>query len=255
MVLLRDGLTGRPYELPTAQRRGLLRLRVHLAPGGRGVDAADVRALLVADVLLRALEAQGVQVLHALAGAGLSADRARTLRDAMAGLNIRPPDGDGGADIAPADAHVSAGPASEDAPGAWITVGAVTQDTPPVWRADGVPGGDGTDPLALRLALLAAPYRTPVALGPDALRDAGRTLAAWRRAVARWADSPSRPVPAAVAASADAALADDLGTPGVLDVLREVEADDAIPDGARFETFALLDRVLGLELSRDVGRA
>jgi hypothetical protein len=33
-----------------------------------------------------------------------------------------------------------------------------------------------------------------------------------------------------------------------------VENDPAVPPGARFETFAYLDRILGLDLARRVGR-
>ncbi|MET8631747.1 hypothetical protein [Streptomyces sp. NPDC004680] len=110
------------------------------------------------------------------------------------------------------------------------------------------------DPLAVRLALLSTPYRRPVTLTADRLADAVRTLRAWRQQVAGWADSPSKPVPADIVGRANAALAEDLATGGMLDVLRQVETDETISDGAKFETFALLDRVLGLELTRDIGR-
>jgi hypothetical protein len=39
----------------------------------------------------------------------------------------------------------------------------------------------------------------------------------------------------------------------VLRVLRRVETDPGLPDGARFETYAYADRFLGLHLARDVG--
>jgi cysteinyl-tRNA synthetase len=38
-------------------------------------------------------------------------------------------------------------------------------------------------------------------------------------------------------------------------VLSELEKDADIPPGAKFETFAWIDRVLGLDLVRDVGKA
>lgn len=42
----------------------------------------------------------------------------------------------------------------------------------------------------------------------------------------------------------------------MLSVLRSVEeAGPPLPDGARFETYAYADRLLGLELTRDVGAA
>jgi hypothetical protein len=49
---------------------------------------------------------------------------------------------------------------------------------------------------------------------------------------------------------------DDLDVPEVLHVLRSVEeAGPDLPPGARFETYAYADRLLGLELTRDVGAA
>jgi cysteinyl-tRNA synthetase len=51
------------------------------------------------------------------------------------------------------------------------------------------------------------------------------------------------------------ALDDDLDTPAALRALRELERDAAIPAGSKFETFASADRVLGLDLVREVGRA
>lgn len=46
---------------------------------------------------------------------------------------------------------------------------------------------------------------------------------------------------------------DDLNVPEVLEVLRRVETWPDLPDGARFETYAYADRLLGLELTRDIG--
>ncbi|MBK3638614.1 hypothetical protein JHN52_38365, partial [Streptomyces sp. MBT97] len=47
---------------------------------------------------------------------------------------------------------------------------------------------------------------------------------------------------------------DDLDLPGVLRILRGVEdAGPELPEGARFETYAYADRLLGLDLLRGVG--
>ncbi|MFS4096902.1 hypothetical protein [Streptomyces sp. AF1A] len=46
---------------------------------------------------------------------------------------------------------------------------------------------------------------------------------------------------------------DDLDLPGVLAVLGDVEKATDLPDGARFETFAHADRLLALDLTRDLG--
>ena len=45
-----------------------------------------------------------------------------------------------------------------------------------------------------------------------------------------------------------AAFDDDLDTPAALRVLRRLEKDSEIPPGAKFETFAYVDQVLGLDL-------
>ena len=52
----------------------------------------------------------------------------------------------------------------------------------------------------------------------------------------------------------NAAFDDDLDTPAALRVLRSLEKDSEIPPGAKFETFAHADRLLGLDLARDIGR-
>lgn len=42
--------------------------------------------------------------------------------------------------------------------------------------------------------------------------------------------------------------------PCMLDALHRLEREPGLPDGSRFETAAHLDRVLGLDLTREVGR-
>src|SRR5690606_23635939 len=113
----------------------------------------------------------------------------------------------------------------------------------------------GLDPLAVRLAMLEHRYRQQLNLTWETLRGADRTLRRWRRKVAEWAEQPSRPIAADYAARAKAALDDDLDTPAALRVLRELERDESVPPGSRFETFLELDHILGLDLSRDIGAA
>ncbi|MDI1454100.1 hypothetical protein NHG22_09760, partial [Streptomyces sp. ATE26] len=64
---------------------------------------------------------------------------------------------------------------------------------------------------------------------------------------------PSRPVPEEVRLRLRDAWEDDLDVPRALDVLRDVERAPDIPDGARFETYAYADRLLALDLARDIG--
>ncbi|MEU6507473.1 hypothetical protein [Streptomyces sp. NPDC046942] len=110
------------------------------------------------------------------------------------------------------------------------------------------------DPEALRLALLAVPRGEAVRLDPGRLDDAAGWLGRWRGAVAGWARRPSRPVPEGVRGRLRSSWEDDLDLPGVLDVLRDVENDPELPDGARFETFVYADRLLALDLARDLGK-
>ena len=117
-----------------------------------------------------------------------------------------------------------------------------------------VPDLTGADPLALRLALLQHPYRAGITVGPDDLVAAGTLLGRWRGLLQSWALSPSRPMCAEYVADFLAALDADLDTPSALRSLAGLAGDQEIPDGAKFESFAYLDRFLGLDLARDVGR-
>ena len=112
----------------------------------------------------------------------------------------------------------------------------------------------GVDPLALRLAFLEHHYRQQLNLTWEVIDAADRTLRRWRAKVADWAESPSEPSHAPTVEAVTAAFDDDLDTPRAVQALRRLERDDAVAPGARFETFALLDRLLGLDLARDVGR-
>ncbi|MHB1212579.1 MAG: cysteine--tRNA ligase [Candidatus Nanopelagicales bacterium] len=111
----------------------------------------------------------------------------------------------------------------------------------------------GLDPLALRLAFLQHRYRQQMNLTWDGLAAADATLARWRQRVAGWATEPSAPLPEAAHRAVNA-LADDLDTPRGITTLRQLERDPDVRAGAKFEAFAYLDRVLGLDLVRDVGR-
>ena len=112
----------------------------------------------------------------------------------------------------------------------------------------------GLDPLSVRLAFLEHRYRQQLNLTWQTLEAADATIRRWRERVAMWADEPSRPMCAEYSDRIFGAIDDDLDTPLAIRVLRELERDTEIPAGSKFETFAAVDRVLALELARDIGR-
>lgn len=110
------------------------------------------------------------------------------------------------------------------------------------------------DPLTLRLAFLDHHYRDQMDLSWRAIHAADATLRRWRARVAAWACEPSAPMSRSHVKAVLAAAQDDLDTPAALSELRELETDGMVSPGAKFETFAYLDRLLGLDLARDVGK-
>ncbi|MDT0573235.1 hypothetical protein RM704_38245 [Streptomyces sp. DSM 3412] len=247
MLRITDARTGEPAEIP----RALTRVHAHVP----GDDISALRVLLVADVLARALELGGSPVL-------LVADPPAALRRRADDLGVRPSEttaARGGGRVLRVTGSGESGPRPGehgDADGAGRADGLhgpadtdVTVEVAPVHGAE-APAASGT---TLRLALLTHPRRTPVTLDAAALKEAADALDHWRTAVAAWATRPSQPVPEPVRQALRAAWEDDLDVRAVLDVLRDVEAARDVPDGARFETYAYADRLLGLELTRQIG--
>ncbi|WP_411093118.1 hypothetical protein [Streptomyces sp. 049-1] len=232
MLRIIDARTGEPAPAAPA-RRAPTRVVAH-APEG---DATTLRVLLVADLLVRALELAGTPAWALLT----AAREPRGLRERAAALGIRPfEDGGAGPDTGQTVHVRRAGGTVPD--GLTIAVA-------PVHPA----GLDLADPDAVRLALLERHHHASVELDATALDEARDILARRRSAVAAWARQPSRPVPAGTRDRLRAAWDDDLDAPGVLRVLRGVESDPDLPDGARFEICAYADRFLGLHLTRDLG--
>lgn len=229
-----------------------LRVCVHGPAGGTWSRLADLRVLLVADVLTRIAELQGLETITVLAAdsappAGLDED--------LSALGIHPPAalasyGDAGAMLGgPAHVHVARHAAGSGGGGDGVLAGVgPVQDL-----TQQAAGGNRGDLLALRFALLSCPYREPATLTQAALADAAESASRWRHRVAGWASEPSRPVPAQAASMIGHAFDDDLDTVAALDLLRNLESRQDIPAGAKFETFLFVDRVLGLELPREIG--
>jgi hypothetical protein len=223
-------------------------------------DAADLtglRVLLTADLLVRAAELGGLQVLTMRTFTGEPARRAAVERAAVA-LGVHPP-GLPAAELArawpggPADVHVADDDADQGRGGTLVRASAarLAPGTRPGGATLSTPGGD--DPLAVRLALMSVPRHQPTELTAGLLADAARTLGEWRHHVAGWAQFPSGAIPAPVAATLRTAF-DSLDIAAVLGLLSSLAADDTRPPGPRFEAFVYADRVLGLDLPREIGR-
>jgi hypothetical protein len=262
VLRLLDARTGSHAEVKLA-RPGVLRVCAHIRRAPPEAGLTTLRVLLAADLLARVAELGGLQVLTALATDDLATGPASALeRDADA-LGIHPP-----------TAHTT----SRDAPsslGGPIDVHLVTRDALdprldglaavidtayPGWAGgragaagEGLPADPGRDPLAVRLALMSFPISLAARVTGEALDRAGETLGSWRRQVAVWAESPSRPIPAPIAEAARAAFS-DLDTAAALALLRGLAPDASVPTGAKFEAFVYADRILGLDLAREVGR-
>lgn len=243
MLHITDTRTGTHAELAPGR---LTRIDAH--PTGADTPTA-VRVLLVADVLARALELAGAPVRTGLVAPDLPAE----VRAHATALGIRPPDAQG--DPARLARELGGGPGIRVCPAGGGTEddGGVRVEVADAGWPQGA-DGSGPDPSVLRLALLTHPCGTPLHLTAERLAAAGEALARRRKAVARWADAPSRPVPDAVRHELRDAWEDDLDVPAVLGVLERLERDDDLPPGALFETFVYADRLLGLELARDIGR-
>jgi cysteinyl-tRNA synthetase len=110
------------------------------------------------------------------------------------------------------------------------------------------------EPLAVRLALLTHPHGEAVRITAADLASAQDRLTRWRTLVADLAWSPSQPAADEVVGPALAGLATDLDATAALQALTDLEKRSVFGDGSRFESYLLIDRILALELGRDIGR-
>jgi hypothetical protein len=241
----------------------LLRVCAHVPHATAAADLTALRVLLIADLLARTAELGGLQALTALEISGPVANEAALESDARA-LGIHPPTVRAGSRDTPSplggpiDVHLISEAASVD-PGhdeLFISIGAAYLDgagSHTDAAAEGLLAGQGGDPRSVRLALMSFPSDRPAELTGDGLTVARDTLAHWRQRVALWAESPSRPIPTSFREQVWAAFA-DLDTLSVFALLQGLSLDASVPEGAKFETFVYADRVLGLDLAREIGQ-
>lgn len=226
------------------------------APSADGPDDSDdltgLRVLLVADVLARVVELRGRTVLIGwTCPPAASADAAGIRRADAHGTPDELAEALGGPPAVHLTSSTYAG-----AGGLSLHIGAATATGVADQDEDrGKGGSEEGDALALRLLLLGHPHHEPVVVTGEAVDAAAERLANWRKAVAAWAEEPSKAMPSGFVDRARSALDKGLDTPAVLRLLDDLAAAVDVPGGAKFESFAHLDRVLGLEVVRDVGRS
>jgi len=259
VLRLLDARTGSRAEVRPA-RPGLLRLCAHV-PGASGTTG--LRVLLVTDLLARVAELGNLQALAVLVTDGEFPGHVSAVEHAARALGIHPAAGPASPGDAqallggPVDVHiVSYGTGADDGQTGVVTC--VGDADMPGAAAHGEQAADPLagnehDPLAVRLALMSFPSHQPADLADSVLAGARETVSHWRRRVAQWAESPSRPIPARLAEAARAAFG-DLDIPSAIALLHTLAQDDSVPAGAKFETFLYVDRVLGLDLPREIGR-
>jgi hypothetical protein len=242
----------------------VLRACVHAPRAVAEPDITAQRLLLVADLLARTAELGGLQVLTALDVSGTSPTQTAAVASDAGALGVHPPAAlvscrDAPSSLGgPVDVHLVSQDAGVDPgrTGLVVGVGSAQLDGADSRRgaaAGGLLTGHQYDPLAARLVLMSVPDERPAVLTGGGLARAGEMLADWRQQVARWAESPSRPVPAPIAEAAGVAFS-ELDTVSALTMLRGLATDAGVPAGAKFEAFVYADRILGLDLARDVGR-
>jgi hypothetical protein len=259
---LLDARSGHYAEARPGQA-GLLRVGAYLRQGTGQPDWTGVRVLLIADLLARAAELRGLQVLTAVVFPGDPPAEQGFAEHAAGLLGVHPPAARASSARAavvmggPVDVHIAGPGRVDDGSGALVTQAGATHICSAVsGEGDPVTAGAAPvdeDPLTIRLALMSRPQDHAVELADGVLARARDTSEQWRNQVADWAESPSRPMPQHVRTEFDAAFS-DLDMLRALALLGKLARDADVPDGARFETFVFADRVLGLELARHVGR-
>ena len=230
-----------------------------MPPDAGAAEVTGLRVLLVADLLTRTAEMRNLQVFTVLAYDGEPGGQLDALERAVDALGIHRPaarasSGQAVASLGgPVDVHlVSNGAHPGDQLSGLVTPVGAARVHRTGEAADDLLGGH--ESAEVRLALLSVPYRQPADLTESVLADARATVSNWRLRVAEWAESPSRPVPKQISEKARETF-DDLDTPSTLALLNDLESDTDLPAGAKFEAFLYADRVLGLDLPADIGRA
>jgi hypothetical protein len=272
VLSLYDTTTREVETVRPGHRRELRVLAVAPALADPGdPDLADLRSWLLPDQLRRTAERRSLVPTVCEVFAPGQTGTEPLAAEVRAALNFYPP-----ARIAPAGEPVErtvefAGPGTPafdvgTGDTGWLAgLDVIRYHAAPtgvVGRSDRHPGprrlsevtARGIDPLTVRLVFMHNRYRAGVEGTWEMLESWDEILTGWRRSVAQWANSPSAAMPARYADAITAAFEDDLMAPMALSELQVLEEDYEVAPGAKFETFAAADRLLGLDLARDIGR-
>ncbi|MBI2238658.1 MAG: cysteine--tRNA ligase [Actinobacteria bacterium] len=116
----------------------------------------------------------------------------------------------------------------------------------------------GIDPLSFRYLTFQTRYRSEMDFTWKAMEDADGKVKQLRRRMAEWAAAERPAGPSEAATGFDRrfrqAVGDDLDMPAAVRVLNEVPPSP-LPDGEKYTLLASWDRVLGLDLEREVREA
>lgn len=113
----------------------------------------------------------------------------------------------------------------------------------------------GYEPLAYRYLTFRTRYRSEMDFTDEAMADADAQVRRLRRRMAEWGAAAESLGGSAAALDARfrAAVADDLDLPQAIVVVNELLGSD-VPEPERFALLAAWDRVLGLDVAREVGK-
>lgn len=88
----------------------------------------------------------------------------------------------------------------------------------------------------------------------EVIESSQELLDRWRHKVNIWSQSDSQAMDQALVDEIAGYFSHDLNTSMAVNALRTLEKNSEIGDGAKFEIFAHLDSLFGLDLAREVGR-
>lgn len=108
------------------------------------------------------------------------------------------------------------------------------------------------EPTTTRFALTNVNHRYRLDLTSDGLERSHTVLGRWRDRVAHSSQHPGRPIPPAWRNAVVAAFNDDLNVARVASMMNELEDAECGEPGAKFEAFSYVDRMLAVDLRRDL---